>query len=216
MLGPLGNVLALGIASAASPGIFALALAMLASKNHPVKRVCALFAGGALVAFVLALLGSEIGSGSLHLTNSHYNNQSVDFFLGALMLCFGAVSLFSKPDKLKAGQTASPHLAKVFALGIIINATNLDAVLLNFAAVRDVASAQLGFLRELLLIALAGFFFLSPALLPLLVYIYAPARAEKMLQPIGLAMAKYGRYLVALIFFVFGAYFVAKSGFLPF
>ena len=212
MLGLLLSVLGLGLASAASPVIFAVSLSLLTGKAYPIRKAFAFLLGGIFVALLLAFIGSTAGGGVLAPSGfSLHGNSRLDFLLGLLMLGFAGYELLPSKPKERVAKPGS-HSGRLFLLGIVMNATNLDAVVLNLTAVREVAAANVSMLLELSLIAVAGLFFLSPGLLPLLTCILFPARFERILRPVGSFTEKYGNYLGAAVFIVFGGYLIMRAG----
>ncbi|VVB67547.1 Sap, sulfolipid-1-addressing protein [Candidatus Norongarragalina meridionalis] len=205
MLELLLKVTALGIASTASPGILAVSLSILASRMESVRRLAALLAGGVLAVLLIALAGSQAWGGSLKFTDALIPyTDLLSMVLGTLFIAVGLYELVHRDAENKQ-RFAVKKLWRLFVIGFLINITNFDAVLLNLAAVRQIASAGLGFLLENAYIVYADMFYLAPSLLPLAVYVIAPERAERTLEPIGIAMRKYGRFIVAAVFLVFGA-----------
>jgi threonine/homoserine/homoserine lactone efflux protein len=212
MLELSAKVLALAIASAMSPGLLAVAIYLLAGKNSPKARAFAFMMGGVVVALILAGVAfaavSEASSGRTPRIPAY-----IDIALGVLFILFAAKQVLVKEGDAPRLEEASqkPSLLKWFLIGFIANITNFDAVLLNITAVKEIVEAGVGRFYGLLLISMADLFFILPVLLPLAICVVAPERTEKMLSPVGAWMKKYGRYLVAAIFFIFGVYLLLRA-----
>lgn len=212
MLELLAKTLPLAIASAMSPVILGVAVALLSEKGGNVGKVCAFLLGGAVVALGLAFLGFAAGSGAFSALGISGLPASLDIGLGAVFIIFAARGLLEKEEGRKKKMGAAKGGAfKWFAIGFLANFTNADAVVLNFTAVKEIFASEAGFTAQLFLVGVADFFFLSPALVPLLVYAVAPGKTGKMLEPVGAWMRRHGRYVVAAIFLAFGAYLIYKG-----
>ncbi len=206
----MAKVVPLGIASAMSPVVFGIALALLVAKEHTRLRMAAYFAGALVTVIILALVGSAVGSGALEGAGLP---ADVDLLLGILLIVFAVKTGLEKGEKKrKVNAEGGPaHLLKWFAIGFVVNITNLDAVLLNLTAVKEIFEAGVGFGYEMGLVAVCDLFFLSPILVPVVVYALMPKAAERVLKPIGASLEKYGRYIVSLIFLIFGIYLISKG-----
>ncbi|HNT60961.1 MAG TPA: GAP family protein, partial [Candidatus Bilamarchaeaceae archaeon] len=177
-----------------------------------VGKVCAFLLGGAVVALGLAFLGFAAGSGMFSEMGITGLPASLDMGLGVVFIIFAARGLLEKEGGRKGRvEGAKGGAFKWFAIGFLANFTNADAVVLNFTAVKEVFAEGAGFAFQLLMLGVADFFFLSPALVPLLAYAVAPEKAAKLLEPVGAWMRKCGRYVVAAIFAIFGAYLLMKG-----
>ncbi len=215
MLGLLLKVLALGIASTASPVIFAVALTLLAGK-FPYKRSLAFLLGGIIALFIILTFGFLVGAQVLHFTKgfSPYLS-SVDLFLGVIFIFFGILPLLSKkkekaPD-FKEKKSQSPVLIKWLIIGLLLNITNLDAELLFFTEVKEIFQSNTALAFQLLLALLGSLLFILPALLPLVISVLYPKKSEELLKPFGAFIETHGRILAAVIFLIFGTYLIAKG-----
>jgi hypothetical protein len=208
MLDLLLKVLMLGIASAASPVIFGITLSLLADKENGKIRAAALLGGGIAGVLVLLAIGAAAGS---HLSGYgaeiRAQAKAMDLGLAVAFLLFAGFSLFSK-DRTQAPSAAARRagLLKWVAAGFVLNATNLDAVLLLLTEAKEIFQSAVFMPGKVALMALGAGLFLLPTLLPLAVYALRPDRAARLLGPVGAFMRKYGRYLAAAVFLGFGAY----------
>jgi hypothetical protein len=203
------SILPLALASALSPLILAVSVTLLAKKNT--KAAAALVLGGLLAAAVVAVAGASVAQeDDKAAVKLGFKPEAADLFFGVIFLAFGLKEFFEKPKEqgLPQGAQKSRGALKWLAISFVGNITNFDAVLLNFAAVRQIFNAAIPLFNQLSLLVFCDFFFLAPALVPLMLYYAAPAKSERALEPVGKWMAKYGHYLVGMIFVAFGLYLV--------
>lgn len=206
------SVFFLSLASALSPGLFAIAIALLSGKQYQKTKTIAFLIGGAVTVLFLLFVGLNIDDISENFSEFFQPTGNGAIILGLLLIIFGIYSLIAKNDKIKTDVASKPDYLRITILGIILNITNFDAVLLNFTAIREIDNAKLAILPETILIIIAEFFFLSPVLVPLAIYIFYPEKSKKILDPIGNSMSKYGRFIVAAIFIIFGLLFLSRAG----
>jgi threonine/homoserine/homoserine lactone efflux protein len=204
MLTLLLKVLALGVASAMSPGILAISLGLAFGKEQSSKKITAFFLGGA-VALALVILGAW----ALDEGMKYFNLSSQqDLLFGGILIAFGLFSLSSwnrKPSGSRVGKGSGS--LKWFLIGLIGNITNLDAVALEFTSAKQVFASDVSPIPFFILLGLGGFFYLSPILIPMF---YSRAKGSKpaLLQKAGVAMDKYGNVVIGILFLLFGAYFI--------
>jgi len=210
------SVLLLGLASAISPGLLAIALALLSSKTHQKTKTMAFLLGGILTALLLVFIGLNIDDISASFSEFFNPTGMGTTILGILMVLFGVYSLIQKNENVKTDISVKPDYLRITLIGFLLNITNFDAVLLNFAAIREIDNAKLSLIPKSILILIADLFFISPVLIPLLVYMFYPEKSKKLLEPLGDTMRKYGRYIVAAIFIGFGLYILSRTGALHF
>jgi hypothetical protein len=209
------KVIPLGIGSTISPVVFGIALTLLAGKHYPKQRTFAYLLGAVITVVILAVVGMLIGSGSVA-GAALAPSASIDVLIGFLLIIFGIRALTAKPKGEKPGvalghEKASPQLAKWFLIGFIVNITNFDAVVLNVTAVKEIFGSGAGPSYEIILTIICDLLFLLPVLLPIFVYLLMPNTARKILEPIRSAAEKYGKYILVLIFFIFGIYMLSKG-----
>jgi len=207
------SILPLAVASAASPIILGVSITLLARKNT--GAAVALLLGGILVALILAGAGIFIAQSDDKAAEAlGFQPRAADIVIGALLAAFGIKVLLEKPEEkgeMPPGSKKSRGFFKWLAISFFGNITNFDAVLLNLAAMREIFNSSAALAYKLALLGFCDFFFVAPALLPLVFYFAAPAKAERMLEPVGKWMQKYGHYIVGAIFIIFGAYLVVKG-----
>lgn len=212
MAGLFLSILPLAVASAASPVILGVSVALLARKRT--SAAVALLLGGAIVALILAAAGISVAAEDDKAAEAlGMKPRAADVAIGALLLAFGIKALLEKPKKESApsGAGKARGFYRWLALSFIGNITNFDAVLLNLAAVREIFNSTAALAYKLALLAFCDFFFVAPALVPLALYSFAPEKSARLLSPVGRWMQKYGRYIIGAIFTLFGLFLMLKA-----
>jgi len=178
----------------------------LGEKNHPRLRTLALMAGSLIVGLILAFLGFKLGTAAP--VNEHQTLISaiIDLVFALIFIWLGLAALF--PKKEKSGsifhqQNPKAQLWKWLGIGFIISATNFDAALLNFTAVKEIGSSEFNLAVKLILIIIGLLFFIAPILIPFVFNLLLPHKSKEILEPINNFIRKYSRYIVAIIFIVF-------------
>lgn len=210
MLGLLAKIIPLDLAATLSPGIFALTMVLLGGKNHPKLRTLALLFGTALVGAGIALLGYSLGQVAPLGLKQNSTTAFVDLALGAFFVFFGLRIYFSSERKIKVGEER-PQILKWIVIGIIISATNFDALFLSFAAAKEVGGSEITGIVNLILLIINLLFFTLPITLPLFLVLILPRFANTVLQKINHFVLKYSRYIISALFIVFGIYFLYRA-----
>lgn len=205
MIGLLATVLPLDLASALSPGIFALAIILLGSKSQPKLRTLALLAGTIITGILVAILGFALGQStpaSMHLSAA---SAIIDTSLGAIFIAFAFVTLFAKDRSAYKQEDNEGHLWKWMLLGLAVSITNLDAVFLCFTAAKQISDAHsIDIAIRLILLVISILFFILPITLPLFVDLLFPKIALPFLTKINIWVLKYSKYILFTIFIIFG------------
>lgn len=207
------TVLPLNLASTLSPGILALAIILLGSKWHSKARTAALLTGTIIVGVIIIILGSALGqlvSAGLKPTAT---SAIFDTIIGIIFILFGIKTILIKEKKIKPSKADSgKQIFKWFIIGIVISATNFDAVFLSFTAAKEVSESLLvNNASKALLLFLNLFFFVLPSLLPLVLYIVFPKIAAPILNKINKYVLKYGQYIIFTIFIAFGLILIRQG-----
>jgi len=217
MIDIVAKVILLGLASAISPVIFGAGVSLLAGRRSPKARAFSFLAGSGMVVLILGIVGSTIGTGTISVGKpSSYETGIVDLLVGFLLMLFGIKCALPKRKEKTPGisdstETTGPRIVRWFILGFALNITNLDAVMLNLTATKEVFQSGIFPIYKLLLTFVCDLFFLAPALLPVVIYLIMPNRASGTLHRIGLAEEKYGNYILMIIFLAFGMYLLSKG-----
>jgi len=84
-------------------------------------------------------------------------------------------------------------------------------VFLSFAAAKEVGDAVINYFDKIMLLAVNVLFFVLPIVLPLALYLIFPKFAGRILEKINRVVLKYNRYILFLMFVIFGIYFLSKG-----
>lgn len=209
----LATILPLAIASTMSPGILAITIALLSSKNHQKIRTIAYNLGGLLTALIILYI--TIFSGRIGLGNPAEPGgiDYLDTVIGLVFIFFAVHTWATRKNKEKKleEKTAKPNFGKWLFIGFITTITNFDAVLFYFTEIHEIVDPGTTFIYSLILMFIATFFFLSPSLVPLIMYLVNPKKASERLRPATEFMKKYGSIMVAAIFFIFGVVLLIRG-----
>lgn len=213
MIALLIKILPLQLATTLSPGIFALTLILFTKNKYAIGRVLALLLGSIFVAILLGFAGLKTGQSITAFSAHSRISVIIDFILAILFLYFGIRGLV-KPEREKKeslGENPTRQLGKWFVIGFVISITNFDAVLLNFAAAKEIGTAGIILFDKIILLFVGVIFFVLPILIPFIFYLALPSLAQKILAPINTFLVKFGRYLVSAIFIIFAFYLIYKG-----
>ncbi len=205
------KIIPLDLAATLSPGILALAIILLSSKVHPKARTFSLLCGTLIVAVIIAVLGFILGNNVTPGTEPTITSAVIDTIFGLVFVYYGIKILLSKERKVKPKESEGYQFFKWFAIGIAISATNFDAVFLSFAAAKEVGDAVINYFDKIMLLAVNVLFFVLPIVLPLALYLIFPKFAGRILEKINRVVLKYNRYILFLMFVIFGIYFLSKG-----
>lgn len=212
MLGLLAKIIPLGFASALSPGILALTVYLLGNK-HSKLRILALFIGTIIVAAAIIVLGFLTGANATPEDNPTLTSAIIDLLLGGVFIYLALKSLLKKERGLKkSDENQGPQFFKWLILGILINATNFDAVFLSFTSAKEIgAEADVNLLGKIIAVVINVLFFSSPITLPVAVYLIFPKTASKLLDRLNIFLLRYSRYIVFAMFAIFGVIFLYRG-----
>ena len=190
-----------------SPGIFAVALLLLGSKENKLSRVLAFLFGTLVIGIGIALLGYNLGDSFQHNGQQNLASSIIDLALGVLFLLYGIKIFFSKERKIKLfGGEEKHQILKWIIIGLAVSATNFDALFLSFTAAKEVGAAKISDFQDLILIIVNILFFILPITLPLIVYFLFPHFAGNFLEKVNQFVFKYSRYIIFALFIIFGIY----------
>jgi len=207
----LSKIIPLDLASTLSPGIFALTIILLGNKSYSMLRTLSMFFGTLLVGVGIALLGYFLGQAAPTGIKQNITSSVVDIILGSFFIIFGIKTLFLKERKIKFKEGQNPQIIKWFIVGLIISATNFDALFLSLTAAKEVGGTEINILEQIILLVVNVLFFTLPTTLPLLLTIFLPRFAHSILTSINVFVLKYSKYIVCLLFIIFGIIFIYRG-----
>jgi len=206
------KIIPLDLAATLSPGILALSVILLGSKAHPKIRTFSLLVGTLLVAIAIAILGLTIAKATPESVQPTLISAIVDLVLGLVFIYFAIKQLVAKERKIKENDQAQGYqIFRWLIIGIIISATNFDAVLLNLAAAKEVGDAAISSIAKIILLAVNILFFIAPTSIPFVLYLIFPKFAAKILGKLNDFLIKYAKYILFIMFAIFGIYFVYRA-----
>lgn len=207
----LAKIVPLGFASALSPGILALVVFML-GKKHAKPRIWALFIGTIAVALIIVVLGFVTGSGVSHGGAQKYTSALIDIVLGTIFMYFAIKNILGKERSLKESkEDLGPQFVKWLLIGLLINATNFDAVFLIFSAAKEIGSASVSVLDKIIAVVINVFFFSLPVTLPVAIYLIFPKTAQIVLGKLNQILMRYSKYIIFAMFAIFGLIFLYRG-----
>jgi len=203
----LAQVIPLNLAATLSPGLFAAALFLLGSKKNPVLRAFVLLLGSILVALVIVIIGAILGNPDPDETSEKIFAILLNCLLGVLFIFFAFRTILAKDRKIDLNKLNQPKYWYIFIFGVIVNATNLDAVFLSLTAAKEVAdSPDISILSKVALLIINMLFFTLPIWLPIVFYLISPKTAMPILQKFNKTLIKYGKYIIFVVFLVMGSW----------
>ena len=212
MIGLLAKIIPLDLASTLSPGIFALAIVLLGSQNHPQKRILSLLTGSLVAGIAITILGVFLGLAAPSGMGQSNTSAIIDIVLGILLLGLGFQALFGKERAPKPQSAQAHQMIKWLLIGFAISITNLDAAFLNFTAAKEVGGAQnIDDAIKIILLAVNLIFFTLPITLPLIIYLIFPKWADRVLSAINRPVVKYSKYIMFVLLVAFGIYLTYRG-----
>lgn len=212
MFATLIKIIPLDLAATLSPGILALTLILLGNKNYPKIRTLSLLVGTLIVAAAIIFAGLFLADATPAATGPTLISTIIDLILGLVFVYFGLKQIRSKDRKLNEHESAQGYqILRWLVIGILISATNFDAVLLSLAAAKEVGDAAIDSISKIILMTINALFFVAPTALPLILYLIFPRFAAKSLGKLNAVVFKYSRYILMIMFLIFGLYFLCRG-----
>ena len=209
MSATLLRVLPLAFGAAISPVILLLQVATLASPRYPVRRACIVLAATAVV--VVVVMGVVLATDA-HAGATPKRDPVVDGWIRivlALVLLAGAVRTALRPadDAAAPADDADPGVRGVryFLLGLGAMAANVTTIVLLVPATREVATADIGDDR-LVVLAVVFVVTLLPAYGPLLVLAALGRRGPAALAAMSTWLRAHRRAVTVVVSLGFAAY----------
>jgi putative Ca2+/H+ antiporter (TMEM165/GDT1 family) len=197
------------LASVISPVMLGIMILILGDKEHSKRKVIEFFIGSFLAVMILTLLGYFLGSNISGSGGFHFS--SLVNYIFALLLVILAIRFFfkRKPNNPPKVETQDRFI-RWFLTGLLITIIN-DSAVLYLIQVKEIYQSQVMILPKLIINLVSIFFLLLPALFPLSVYVFVPATASKVIDPVADAMKKYSNYVLATLFLIFGLVYLLKG-----
>lgn len=211
MLTLLAKIIPLDLASTLSPGLLALVIVILGGKNHSKLHVVSLFCGTLLVGISATFIGFALATSVDTGIKQNLTESIIDIVLGIFLIIYGLKVFFSHERKITLKEESDLKIFKWFGLGLVITITNFDALFLNFTAAKEVGNANVTEVAKIFLLGVNLFFFTLPITLPLFLYCVFPNFAGLILAKINRFVLKYSRYIILILFVVFGLFLLWRG-----
>jgi hypothetical protein len=205
------TIIPLDFAATLSPGILALTLILLGTKKHALTETFSLLLGNLITAGIIISAAFFMVSITTSQSGPNIIVSIIDLLLGLFFIGYGVKVFRTRDGKFKLKEKKSASVFKWVVIGFIISITNFDAVLLSFTATREVAASSLGLGSKMLLSVVNVLFFVLPIILPLGICMLFPKIGTIFLTRLNKYVIKYSRYIICIMFLVFGVYFVLRA-----
>lgn len=204
------QIMALGLGTIISPGLFAGTILLLGSKIKPLAKSLAFLLGNILSLLILIAIGFFVGA---FVNRGSSSARYFDIAFGFLLLWFAYKAYSYKPNDKSVikNENNSPRLFLLFSIGFIGSITNFDAETLYLIAMNEIFESGAAVIKECLLVLYMSIMILLPILLPLIFYYIFPKSSKIGLGVINSFLKKYGRAMMVLLFILLGAWFLIKG-----
>ncbi len=211
MLEVLAQVLPMNLAAILSPGLFAAALFLLGTKK-PRLNTLVLLLGSVAVALGVVATGALLGDPHPDEGGEKLFAVIIDFLFGGIFIFLAFKILFFKEKNKKLRLLSDVKYWQIFIFGVVVNATNFDAVLLSLAAAKEVAdSPDISNISKGILYIVNMLFFTLPIWLPLVFYLVAPKVAMPLMKKVNKYVIKYSKYIIGAVFLVLGGWLLYEG-----
>lgn len=215
----LASILPLALGAAVSPTVAALVIAVLARGEDAVRRGVALTLGAAIPLVVIALVVLLTLHASVAADGASKHRATggvVDLVAAAALGYLGlrALQPTSTPQEQQAARAerAPGGPGRYVALGAGVMLVNFSTLALFVPAVKDIGRADdVALAGELAAFLLLLAVVLVPAWVPVALRAAFPARAERLLQPLGGWMHDHRRALGGGVSAVFAVYLFVRG-----
>lgn len=207
------KILPLALAGAISPTVLAVVLVVLSGKKDPKLRGLAVLAGTTTVVVAISLLvvfvfgaavpESQKGSGS---DLSGY----IDLGFAVLLLALGALTFMRRNRPRKehhdSSEDVGARLPRFYALGLVIMLLNFTTLAVFLPALKEIAIDKVSDADRVTALIVVDVIVLTPAWLPVLLYLVSPRLARKVLDPLNGFLMRHRVAVGVGICVVFAAY----------
>lgn len=209
------KILPLAIAGAISPTVLGVALVVLSTKESPKLRGIAYLAGTAtivaaisiLVVFVFGKAVPESQKGP-HSPLAAY----IDFAFAGLLLVLAVVAFSRRnhPEKKQEDHDSQPgaRLPRFYALGLALMIGNFTTLAVFLPALKEIAIDRVSQADRVTAMVIVDLIVLTPAWLPVGLYVISPSLARKVLDPLNAFLQKHKVAVSVVICIVFAAFLV--------
>lgn len=197
----------------ASPMMFGLSIFLLSQKYHPKTKLAAFFVPAFLLSALATFAGYSIGHTVPGTKETNPTESLINLIIGLLFLFLAFRAWSAKEQKTRVDHNPKgKKILKWFVIGLILNAGNLDALLLIAAAGREVGNIEtISKLFQWLLLLFNVFCYTFPITFPVILETFFPSIAKHVLSAIGLFLKRYSRYIITGMFLLLGLVFLLRG-----
>ncbi|MFM9126102.1 MAG: GAP family protein [Solirubrobacterales bacterium] len=207
------KILPLALAGAISPTVLAVVLVVLSGKEDPKLRGLAFLAGtttvvvaiSLLVVFVLGAAVPDSQKGS----NSDLSGY-VDLGFAVLLLALAGLTFARRNHHREkhhdSARQPGARLPRFYALGLLIMIFNFTTLAVFLPALKEIAIDKVSDADRLTALIVVDVIVLTPAWLPVLLYLISPRMARKVLNPLNDFLTRHRVAVGVGICLVFAAY----------
>lgn len=209
------DIIPIGLVAAISPTTFAVLIVLLSLSKRPKTSGAGFLAGSLIVVLLAGILGFLAAGSVVYLTKSDPGPVRgwVDVILGAVVLYYGANIIFKKKELFetmeisdKPPKSPSSEFVGSMVLAMGLFALNFITTVLVFLGGSKIALAQVDFVGKILSMVVLLALTLSLVEIPLLIYVFRPQKADKILYKLNQWIKKNGYYLTAALVIIMGIY----------
>lgn len=209
----IARVLPLALAGAISPTVLAVVLVVLSEKRYPKLRGLAFLAGTTTVVVAISLLvvfvlGSAVPD-SQKGSDSDLSGY-IDLGFSVLLLALAAFTFSRRnhPHKEHHDSSKEPgaRLSRFYAIGAAIMLLNFTTLAVFLPALKEIAIDKVSEADRIAALVVVDVIVLTPAWLPVLLYLVSPRLARKVLDPLNDLLLRHRVAVGVGICLVFAAY----------
>jgi len=207
------KILPLALAGAISPTVLAVVLVVLSEKRYPKLRGLAFLAGTTTVVVAISLLvvfvfGSAVPD-SQKGSNSDLSGY-IDLGFAVLLLALAALTFSRRNHPHKehhdSSQEPGARLPRFYAIGAVIMLLNFTTLAVFLPALKEIAIDKVSDADRVTALVVVDVIVLTPAWLPVLLYLVSPNLARKVLNPLNDFLQRHRVAVGVGICLVFAAY----------
>ncbi len=207
------KILPLALAGAISPTVLAVVLVVLSEKRYPKLRGLAFLAGTTTVVVAISLLvvfvfGSAVPD-SQKGSNSDLSGY-IDLGFAVLLLALAALTFSRRNHPHKehhdSSQEPGARLPRFYAIGAVIMLLNFTTLAVFLPALKEIAIDKVSDADRVTALVVVDLIVLTPAWLPVLLYLVSPNLARKVLNPLNDFLQRHRVAVGVGICLVFAAY----------
>ena len=215
----LARTLPLALGAAISPLVLMGALSVLGGHRGK-ARLAAYTIGFAVTSTVLLALGLVLVTLQRHHgAGNPVGSPVAEFIVGVLLIAFAAFMVRPKresddtraKEKHRRWVTPESPLYAFAIFGVVMMLIDFSSIVLLLAILKELARHDATIGQEVVVLAIADVCTMLPALLPLLAAVLGGERLAGDVQRLGQWTNRNGRYILAVLFLVFGLQDILKA-----